>query len=189
MIVTVPSFLGNKHSYSKLIINHHQYFTIIKRKMNFAYRLSYQPKIYGEIPFYSLPFVQSAVRVRDGLGGSKSLRGIYRNRIVGNDFVFANFELRWKFFQKVILNQNFYMAIFPFLDAGMVTKEYNIDTTNVPLYRQDEFNAGKESLHLSYGTGLALVLNDNFIVNVTYGLSNTVYDGRNSLYITLNFLF
>ena len=71
----------------------------------------------------------------------------------------------------------------------MVTKKYDIDLTNVPLERKPEFEAGKESLHYSYGAGLAFAMNDNFIVNVTYGMSSTVYDGRNSLYITLNFLF
>ena len=189
MFVTVPSFLGNKHYYTKLILTHRQYLTIIKKKMNFAYRLSYQPKIYGDIPFYSLPFVQSTFRVRNGLGGSKTLRGIYRNRIVGDDFLFANFEVRWKFLETVVAKQNFYIAFFPYLDAGMLTKNHNIDISNVPNDRLDEFGTGNDNLHLAYGAGLAFALNHNFIVNVTYGMSNNVGDGRNSLYITLNFLF
>ena len=189
MFLTVPSFLGNEHYYTKLILTHRQYFTIIKKKMNFAYRVSYQPKIYGNIPFYSLPFTQSTFRVRDGLGGSKTLRGIYRNRIVGDDLFFANFELRWKFLQTVIAKQNFYIAFFPYLDAGMVTKNHDIDISQVPIERQNEFGTETDNLHLAYGAGLAFALNDNFIINTTYGMSNNVSDGRNSLYITLNFLF
>jgi len=189
MLVTVPSFLGNDHYYTKLILTHRQYFTIIKKKMNFAYRLSYQPKIYGDIPFYSLPFVQSTFRVRDGLGGSKTLRGIYRNRIVGDDFLFANFEMRWKFLETIIAKQNFYIAFFPYLDAGMVTKKHDIDISNVPVDRLDEFGTGNDNLHLAYGAGLAFAINHNFIITATYGISNSVSDGRNSLYIGLNFLF
>ncbi len=189
MLVTVPSFLGNEHHYTKLVLTHRQYITLIKKKMNFVYRLSYQPKISGEIPFYSLPFTQSTFRVRDGLGGSKTLRGIYRNRIVGDDFLFANIEVRWKFIETVIAKQNLYIAFFPYLDAGMLTKNHDIDISNVPDDRLNEFGTGKDNLHLSYGAGLAFALNHNFIVNVTYGLSNTVNDGRNSLYVTLNFLF
>lgn len=189
MLVTVPSFLGNKHHYTKLVLTHRQYFTIIKKKMNFAYRVSYQPKLFGEIPFYSLPFTQSTFRVRDGLGGAKTLRGIYRNRIVGDDFLFANFEVRWKFIETIIAKQNFYIAFYPYLDAGMVTKNHEIDISQVPAERLSEFGTGNDNLHLAYGAGLAFALNHNFIVNVTYGMSNTVSDGRNSLYVTLNFLF
>ena len=189
LIVTSPSFLGNDVNYTKLVLTHHQYFTIIKKKMNFAYRLSYQPKIAGTIPFYSLPFVRSSTITRDGLGGSKTLRGIYRNRIVGDDLFFANFEVRWKFYNAVVFNQNLYIALFPYLDMGMVTKSYSIDLTDVPEDRLPEFQAGKESLHYAYGAGLAFALNHNFIINFTYGMSNSVYDGRNSMYITLNFLF
>jgi hypothetical protein len=39
---------------------------------------------------------------RDGLGGAKTLRGILRNRVTGDDIFYGNAELRWKFFRTII---------------------------------------------------------------------------------------
>ena len=102
--------------------------------MNLAYRISYQAKIGGTMPYYMLPFVFNTAPglTRDGLGGGKTLRGILRNRVVGEDFVYGNLELRWKMIRTVILNQNVYIALAGFVDGGMVTGKYELPQTDNP---------------------------------------------------------
>ncbi|MEZ5071798.1 MAG: hypothetical protein R2751_12785 [Bacteroidales bacterium] len=51
------SFLGNTdYSWARFVLTHRQYFTVIPGWMNFAYRLSYQGMIGGDMPFYMLPY-------------------------------------------------------------------------------------------------------------------------------------
>ncbi len=188
LLITAPSFINSDYSYTQLCLTHRQYFTIQKDILNFAYRLGYQKKISGEVPFYMLPLVHYSNKpIRDALGGARTLRGILRNRIVGDDFAYGNFEFRWKFFRKVIFKQNFYSALSCFADVGMVTKNYEFDSSNVP----SDYNliADKETLHSSFGAGLHLALNENFIVSVSYGLAADERDGKSGLYINLDFLF
>ncbi len=190
-----PRFLGNGDlSYSRLAVTHRQYFTLIPKKVNFAYRLSYQAKLSGEMPFYMLPFVFNTApqMTRDGLGGSKTIRGVLRNRVVGEDFVYGNLEIRWKVIRTVILNQNIYFALAGFIDGGMVTGKYELQDPD-PIYL-NEANAwmslgDEESLHLSYGAGVHIALNENFILSVDYGIASDPRDGESGLYIGLNFLF
>ncbi|MFW5762244.1 MAG: Omp85 family outer membrane protein, partial [Cyclobacteriaceae bacterium] len=187
-----PSFLGNGDlSYTRIAVTHRQYFTIVPKKLSFVYRTSYQGKLSGEMPFYMLPFVfnSAPTLTRDGLGGAKTIRGVLRNRIVGQDFLYGNFETRWKFYRNVVLNQNIYLALATFLDWGIITKKYDFDSSNIP----DEYlylvNDGKEKLHLGYGLGFHLALNENFVLTVDYGLAADQRDGNQGIYMGLNFLF
>ncbi len=188
LILYAPSF-GGESSYMKLSLTHRQYFTLRKEVLNLAYRVSYQPKIAGEIPFYMLPFVYDSKQNRDGLGGAKTLRGILRNRIVGNDLLFANIELRWKFYRGIIMNQNVYLALNTFVDAGMVTRGYEFDKSYIPHDELSNITTESETLHGSYGAGLNIVLNHNFIVSINYGRAINSQDGKDGVYIGLNFLF
>jgi outer membrane protein assembly factor BamA len=193
-----PSFLSNtNYDYTRLVLTHRQYFTIIPTWVNLAYRVSYQGKIYGETPFYMLPFMfQTAPKLtRDGVGGSKTVRGVLRNRIVGDGFVFGNLELRGKILQTNILNQNFYIALSGFADAGMVTQKYKFDSSGLPATLPAgmpdqilDLNA-KEIPHIGVGGGIHFALNENFIVTADYGISLKKEDGDTGLYINLNYLF
>ncbi len=187
-----PGFLGNgDYGYTRVALTHRQYFTLLPKRMSFAYRISYQSKLSGTMPYYMLPFVfnTAPLLTRDGLGGSKSMRGILRNRVVGEDFIYGNTELRLKLINTVILNQNFYIALTGFLDGGMVTGNYELpETTDAEAI--DWFAMGEEeSLHLSYGAGIYFALNENFIVKADYGLSKDPRDGNSGMYIGLGFLF
>jgi outer membrane protein assembly factor BamA len=187
-----PSFLGNTSlSYAKLVLTHRQYFTIIPEDLNFVYRLSYQAKLGGKMPYYMLPLVYNSPPnfTRDGLGGEKTLRGILRDRVVGEDFIYANIELRWKFLHFKLLNQNFYFALSGFLDGGMVTGEYPVDISGVPAGYRYFFPDDAEKPHLGAGGGLHIAWNRNFIVAVDYGRVLDKRDGEQGLYIGLDFLF
>jgi len=193
-----PSFLSNTdYGYGRIIFTHRQYFTLIPEWMNFAYRLSYQGKIAGEMPFYMMPFMfQSAPKLtRDGLGGAKTVRGLRRNRIVGEGFALGNIEFRGKILKTTILNQNFYFALAAFADAGMVTQKYDFDYPDNPGDLPDELpdaildlNA-KEVPHFGFGAGLHIAMNQNFIITVDYGFAAKKEDGDSGMYINLNFLF
>jgi len=118
----VPKILGNKsHSYLKLSVTHRQYITVVKNKLTFAYRLGYQGTIAGFVPFYMQPYMISSFAkftTTDGLGGAKTVRGIFLNRIVGDGIAFSNFEFRWKFLKTVLWKQNIYLALNAFADGG-----------------------------------------------------------------------
>jgi outer membrane protein assembly factor BamA len=193
-----PAFLSNtEYGYARIVLTHKQYFTLIPDWMNVAYRLSYQGKIAGEMPFYMMPFIfQTAPKLtRDGVGGSKTVRGVRRNRIVGDGFAFGNLELRGKILKTTLFKQNFYISLSAFLDAGMVTQKYTFDTSGIPDVLPVDFpdeildlNA-KEVPHIGYGGGVHFALNQNFIVTVDYGFAAKKADGSSGLYINLNYLF
>lgn len=151
------------------------------------------------MPFYMLPYLFNTAPklVSDGVGGSKTVRGIKRNRIVGDGFAYGNIELRGKVLRTSVWNQNVYIALSGFMDAGMVTQKYKFETAGLP--DQADWPAelpdkiidldAKEVPHLSFGGGVHIAINQNFIVAVDYGFAAKKADGDSGLYINLNFLF
>lgn len=193
-LVVAPSFLSDKDmSYTKLVLTHRQYFTLIPRDLNLVYRVSYQKKLFGEMPYYMLPFAFNSPPswTRDGLGGSKTMRGILRNRVVGEDYLFANLEARWKFVHFDLWQWNVYLALNGFLDGGLVTGKYDIDLSNVPAAQRAVFfpSDEKEALHLGAGGGFHIALNENFIIAFDVGRALNEKDGRMGYYVGLDFLF
>ncbi|MBA7519549.1 hypothetical protein ES705_11628 [subsurface metagenome] len=187
-----PEFMGNgEYAFSKIGITHRQYFTLVPDRLSFVYRLGYQAKLTGNMPYYMLPFFMNGGYSldRDALGGAKNLRGILRNRVVGEDYLFGNLEFRWIFLKTILWNQNIYLALNTFSDFGMVTGKYQIDISGVPEESLFLFPDEKEKLHISYGAGLHIALNQNFIVAVNFGLATDKSDGKSGLYIGLNWLF
>ncbi len=187
-----PSFLGSgDYGFSKIGITHRQYFTLVPDRLSFVYRIGYQAKLSGTMPYYMLPFFLNGGNSldRDALGGAKNLRGIRRNRVVGEDYLFGNLEIRWKFLKTVIWNQNLYLAVNAFSDFGMVTGKYEIDKSGVPDEYLFMFPDEKEKPHISYGLGLHIALNQNFIVACNFGIASDKRDGDTGLYIGLNWLF
>jgi hypothetical protein len=192
MYLWVPKFIGNPaYHYSKIIITHRQYFTLISKRLSFVYRLSYQGRLSGNMPYYMLPFVYNEGNSldRDGIGGAKTVRGILRDRVVGEDYIYGNLELRWKFIRTIFLKQNFYSAINTFYDFGKVTQKYSFNKSGVPAEYQSMFPDDQEKYHISYGAGIHFVFNENFVIAVNYGLAADKRDGSSGLYININWLF
>ena len=190
----VPGALSRDDiSFTKLSVVHRQYFPLLPNKLSLVYRLGYQQTIAGHTPFYAQPYIYEAwpnSASAEGIGGAKNVRGILRNRIVGNGIAYGNLELRWKFFQTIVKKQNLYLALAPFLDGGMVTKPIEINksavpTQELPLY----FTDNRESLHLAWGGGFYTAINENFIIAVMYGRAFDTQDGVDGLYININYLF
>jgi hypothetical protein len=201
VLVGAPEFLGAESGFVKFNLTHRQYFTLVPKNLSLVYRLAYQTTVAGHTPFYYQTQVITSVlkgASSEGLGGAKSLRGIRRNRIVGDGFFFGNVEARWKFARFQFINNNFYLGLNGFVDFGQVTDKINVERENRittlvlhPGYESiDEyFDVGAESMHFSYGAGLRIAMNQNFVIAVDYGFAADERDGDSGLYIGLNYLF
>ncbi|MFC2114413.1 hypothetical protein ACFLRI_03600 [Bacteroidota bacterium] len=194
LFMTAPSFLGNnENSFTKFVFTHRQYFTLVKNRLSFVYRLGYQGTIQGKAPFYLQSLLISSYSpsvITEGLGGAKSLRGIMRNRVVGDDIVYGNCEFRWKFIRRVIAKQNVYLALNPFVDFGRVIDPVDVDLSNVPAAESINHFSGKdETFHFTYGCGLHIALNENFVLTFDYGFAANKADGNHGTYIGTNWLF
>lgn len=190
-ILLVPGFISNGYGYTRFAFTHRQYLTLLPKKVTLAYRVSYQAKLTGQMPYYMLPLVfNSAPQITmSGLGGASTIRGIMRNRVVGQDFVYGNVEMRWKVFRTIILNQNFYFALAGFTDFGMITGKYKLPEITDPEGLAWMAMGKKEIPHLTYGGGGHFAINDNFVITMDYGWATDPQDGGRGTYIGLNFLF
>lgn len=191
-------FLGNPGTagtspYLQLYVTHRQYFNIIEKRLSFAYRLAYQGKLAGDVPYYMLPYYNNTKEIKDGIGGSKTVRGILRNRVQADALIFGNAEIRYRILNTKLFKQDFYIALSGFADATRVITPYKIDMTNVPASANGTiFNPNTDDIykiHLGYGGGIRFALNENFIVAVDYGLAHEKQDGSSGLYIGLDWLF
>jgi outer membrane protein assembly factor BamA len=194
-IETSQKFLGSEATFGKLYFTHRQFITLVQKKLTFAYRLGYQQTIFGDVPFYyQSQVIVSLLRgaTSEGLGGSKSLRGIKRNRVIGDGFAYGNAELRWRAARFSFINQNWYLGINLFSDFGLVTDKikFTIPSDLGLGYEQsDYFNPGAETLHFSAGLGLRLVMNENFIISADFGKAFNEQDGGIGFYMGLNYMF
>lgn len=186
-----PGFMSDGYTYARMAFTHRQYFTLIPKRVNLGYRVSYQAKIGGEMPFYMLPLVYNSAPqlTLSGLGGSRTIRGILRNRVVGEDFIYGNVELRWKVVRTVLFNQNLYLALSGYADAGMITGKYKLPETADPEGIEWLEKGEEEELHTSYGWGIHGALNDNFIVSLNYAWAMDPRDGVKGTYLQMSFNF
>lgn len=202
VLTYAPSFMGvgKKFEHVKLSITHRQYFTLVREKLSFVYRLGYQTTLLGDCPFYLQPnmttlFLRGATS--EGLGGAKTLRGILRNRVIGDGIAYGNLEFRWKFAKFYFIKQNFYLSLNTFIDGGRVVKDIDFNKASAiakleasePGATKDYFSSDNEKLHMSYGGGLRIVMNQNFIIAIDHGRVFDKKDGNAGTYIGLNFLF
>jgi outer membrane protein assembly factor BamA len=206
-----PSFLGigSEYQHMKFSLTHRQYFTLFPERLTFAYRLGYQGTVFGKCPFYLQQNLTTLIlrgSTSEGLGGGKSLRGVIRNRVIGDGVAYGNMELRWKFVKFQFIGQNFYLSLNTYIDGGLVVTPIDIESkinavnwstydwqttgeTGVDIDKTDIFGGEKEEFHLSYGAGLRIVMNRNFIIAVDHGRPFDARDGKSGTYIGLNFLF
>ena len=190
-----PSFLSES-SFARFYAIYRQYFTLVPKNLSFAYRLGYQTTIAGDVPFYHQNQIITSVlagTTSEGLGGSKNVRGVLRNRIIGDGLFYANAEFRWKAIRFNMINQNFYIGFVGFSDFGMVTKKIDFEIPGAAALGSDDaadyFNTDAESMHISAGAGLRIVMNENFIISADFGKALDVQDGNSGFYIGLNYLF
>jgi outer membrane protein assembly factor BamA len=195
LIEVAPGFM-NESPYARYSLVHKHYQSLIKDRLNLAVRLGIQGKIgKNEIPFYRRSVFMSPFATRTSptaLGGANSLRGIMRNRVIGDAFALGNFELRWKVLNFRLINQNFYLGLNGFFDTGYILDPIDWDLSNLtPMEKTNYFNLGtKDNLHSSLGGGLKVAMNQNFIISFELGKPLNESDGSQmGTYINLNYLF
>lgn len=192
-----PSFLGagENYNHAKLSVIFRHYLTLRPDNLSFVYRLGYQGTLWGNCPFYLQPNIATlylTAATSEGLGGAKTLRGMLRNRVVGDGIVYGNFEFRWKFYKFYFIKQNFYLSLNAFVDGGKVVQTVDVDPNLFTLNVGEELSQyfdNSERFHCTWGGGLRIVMNQNFIVAIDHGRAFDEQDGKAGTYIGLNFLF
>jgi len=165
--------IGSDYDFVKLTFTDRHYFPLMPRLV-YAQRIMLE-KMFGDPPFYEMTFYGSSYKIDEGLGGSKSIRGIFKNRFIGDTKFFMNTELRFKFLEFSGLGQDFYLATNAFCDFGKVWSDRDAENKN-------DF----ANLHFGYGGGLHIGWNENFIVAVDAGTSE---ETGLQLYIGLGYLY
>jgi len=181
---------GEGSAFLRYNVIHRQYFTLRKDRLTLAGRAGLQGTLAGSPAWYTLPLMLSSFdksTTKDGLGGAKTIRGIRRNRVVGDGMAYANLELRYKVLRTRLGRQDFYIALNGFTDAGMVVTPYKFDRAAVP--PEECWPDEKDIPHLASGLGAHFALNENFIIAVDYGRAWKQQDGKDGLYINLGWLF
>lgn len=190
--IAAPELLGTSKSYFKLNFVFRQYVPLVSEKLTFAYRLNYQGFI-GDAPFYVMPFhtVVGPFNDYDGFGGYRTVRGLIRNRVQSLQVGFFNTELRWKFVDFKLFNQNIALNLSGFFDGVRSFKQ--VDLTPLENYNYNDYKImsdSPEDFHLSTGAGFRFIMNQNFIVAFEYGKALNAQDNsKGSFYINTGFLF
>lgn len=186
----------NEKPYARYSLVHRQYHALIKNRLNLAIRVGAQGKLgKDELPFYRRTLLISPFATRSnvtGLGGDNSLRGILKNKLVGDGMAYSNIELRWRALNVDLLNQHFYLGFNGFVDLGLITDPVDSNLGGLtPVDRAIYFETNsKQALHGSAGGGLKLAMNENFVVSVDMGKAFDKRDGEGlGVYIKINYLF
>lgn len=190
-----PKILGAESSFSRVCFIHRHYLTLIPRNLSFAYRLAYQTTLAGDVPFYYKSQMITSVMTgysTEGMGGAKTIRGVLRNRVQGDGVFLGNAEFRWKFARFNWIKNNFYLGLNVFTDFGRVTRMVDVKNKIIAISsipQPSYFNWDGEKMHYSYGGGLRVVMNENFVVAFDYGRAADKQDGDSGFYVGLNYLF
>ena len=197
-VEAAPEFLGNDWGFSKLYVTHRQYFTLVENDLSLVYRLGYQATLTGDAPFFYQSQVITSMltgATSEGLGGASTLRGVLRNRVVGDAFFMGNAELRWKPLYFNFLKQECYLGLNLFYDFGRITQDIKLpDNLESNLSESSDnfneyFNPGSEKLHQSTGISIMFAMNQNFVVAIDLGKALNEQDGNIGFAFGLNYLF
>ncbi|HRZ98571.1 MAG TPA: BamA/TamA family outer membrane protein [Paludibacter sp.] len=194
VIQSAPKLINQNFPHNKMAVIHRQYFTLAKDLL-FAYRLDYQMTLGNDkVPYFAQPELITSYLIaasNQGLGGKSSVRGILRNRVIGDAVGFGNFEFRYKFLRFEWLKQNFYLGTNVFFDSGIILNPIEMNLTGVSTSDKAKYFSPYESgkFHSSAGIGLKIGWNENFIISADFGKAFNKQDGNTGMYIGLNYLF
>ena len=196
-----PKWLGTSHEHYKFSATMRQYIPLGTEKVVFAYRLAYEGFI-GNAPWYSLPIYtyMGPSHDYDGYGGYRTIRGLMLNRMQGLHCGFFNAEIRYRFIDFRLWNQNIAFAISGFCDGAHIFKGYDLskrtdifipdpEDKSKDLYDRFVNTSRKDGFHGAAGAGLRFIMNENFIVALEYARCFNKQDGSGAFYINTGFLF
>ena len=76
------------------------------------------------------------------------------------------------------------------MDAGRILKPVKIDLTNISTgFTSECFREDDKSIHKTFGGGLKLAMNENFVLSAEFAKPFDPQDGISGLYLGLNYLF
>ena len=194
-----PDLFGEDETYGRIMASWRQFFPVLEDNLVLGYRLNWQ-QTFGNAPFYlqqtTTPLYLRQIK-NEGLGGKNTVRGVFQNRILADGYAWANFEARVKIVRFRLINQNWYIALNPFLDAGVITKARALDKQKGGNELAQIANkaagiwSGSDAggIHASAGIGLKIVMNHNFIISCEYGKPFDKRDGKGGLNIATNYIF
>ena len=203
-----PDIFQGRNHYLKLAAHFRHYVPLWQDKIVFAYHAAYQGRLAGDAPFYTLQNISTLYLrqiVSDGIGSINTVRGMNYNRVVGDGYAWANFEMRFKLVSFKFIKQNWYLATNPFFDMGACVQPYrlsemqqirkthrSLDGTQVLTDNEVGliYTGEKEKLHMSAGFGVKLVMNRNFILSAEFAFPFLQeQDGKFGTNIGLNYIF
>ncbi len=193
-LIAAPKWLGSSMDSYKVSATFRHYVPIVKNKLTFAYRLAYQGFLGKNTPWYLLPYYSNMGYNRDfdAIGGYRTTRGLMLDRVQGVHTGFYNIELRYKFIDFTLFNQNIAFALSGFTDGAHVFKGYDLTNktgAKPELYKKYIDTTRKDGLHATAGAGLRFIMNQNFIVAFEYARCFNKQDGNGAFYINTGFLF
>ena len=171
LVQRVDRALGATHSYTRVTATARRYLPITPRLTGASRLLAQQTS--GDVPVYDIAAVQTSFKQDEGLGGSRMLRGIPKNRVVGKGLVVLNNELRWRVADFAVMRKPAHLVLSGFVDAGRVW--------------DDRIRVGElaSDLWTGYGGGVRLGLGPSFVVALDAGRSSET----TQLYIGLGYAF
>ena len=186
----MPSLLTEgRYSSLSLGLIHKQYFTILNRRLIFAYRLWLNANLAGNQPFYARQLLTTFTGV-EGYGGAFTIRGALMQRIVADDFFLGTLELRSRLVNFRLIKQNWYIGAVLFMDAGRILNPVKLNLEDLPpVSLSAYFNTGDRSIHKSFGAGLKLAMNENFVLSAEFAVPSDPQDGISGLYLGLGYQF
>ncbi|MGM9736063.1 MAG: BamA/TamA family outer membrane protein [Candidatus Cryptobacteroides sp.] len=200
-VIAAPKWLGTTHPNYKFSVTMRQYIPLGTEKVVFAYRLGYEG-FFTDAPWYSLPLYTfiGPSNDYDGFGGYRTVRGLMLNRVQGLQTGFYNAEIRYRFIDFKLWNQNIAFAVSAFCDGAHVFKEYDLskksdifiadpEDPSRDLYDRFIDTSRRDGFHGAAGVGLRFIMNQNFIVAFEYARCFNSQDGKGAFYINTGFLF
>lgn len=171
LVQRVDRALGASHSYTRVTAAARRYLPLGER-LSSASRLIAQQTT-GDAPLYDLASVQTSYKQEEGLGGGKMLRGIPKNRVMGQGLLVVNNELRWRAAEFGLLGKLAFLLLSGFVDAGRVWTE----SLRVSEMASD--------LWVGYGSGVRLGLGASSVIALDVGRSSSA----TQIYIGLGYAF
>lgn len=181
-----PDIFGDGFSYTKLSARFRHYVSMGAR-VTFAYSLAYQGIMTGSQPFYMIQNINSLTikkSINEGLGNKSTLRGTVYNRLLGDGYAWANFELRTRVLDFDLFRHSFSVIAYPFMDVGAITDPFRLDGDR----------GGREyrkatQLHESLGAGVKLMADRGMLLSVEVARPLNPDDGRFGFTFGSKFIF
>jgi outer membrane protein assembly factor BamA len=164
--------LGSDFEYTRWTVTDRRYAPLGSGRTVFANRFLLQG-VEGDAPLHDLFVIQTSFKQQEGLGGAKSVRGLPKNRFVGQGLALWNAELRWRAADFQAAGKPLHLVLTGFVDSGRVW-----DGRIVP-------GELLTDLHHGVGGGVRLGMGESFVVAVDAGRSA----GNTPLYIGLGYLY